>query len=89
MYIKRLVIDALKPREVSIMDLSKSICELDGVEEVSVIVTEVDVKTETVKIMISGNDIDFDKMMDAISDSGVSVRSIDEVSLSRIRPSSS
>jgi len=88
-YIKRLVIDALKPREVSIMDLSKSICELDGVEEVSVIVTEVDVKTETVKIMISGNDIDFDKMMDAISDSGVSVRSIDEVSLSRIRPSSS
>ena len=89
MYIKRLVIDALKPREVSIMDLSKSICELDGVEEVSVIVTEVDVKTETVKIMISGNDIDFDKMMEAISDSGVSVRSIDEVSLSRIRPSSS
>jgi len=88
-YIKRLVIDALKPREVSIMDLSKSICELDGVEEVSVIVTEVDVKTETVKIMISGNDIDFDKMMEAISDSGVSVRSIDEVSLSRIRPSSS
>ncbi len=89
MYIKRLVIDALKPREVSIMDLSKSICELDGVEEVSVIVTEVDVKTETVKIMISGNDIDFDKMMEAISESGVSVRSIDEVSLSRIRPSSS
>lgn len=89
MYIKRLVIDALKPREVSIMDLSKSICELDGVEEVSVIVTEVDVKTETVKIMISGNDIDFDKMMEAISDSGVSVRSVDEVSLSRIRPSSS
>jgi len=88
-YIKRLVIDALKPREVSIMDLSKSICELDGVEEVSVIVTEVDVKTETVKIMISGNDIDFDKMMEAISESGVSVRSIDEVSLSRIRPSSS
>jgi len=88
-YIKRLVIDALKPREVSIMDLSKSICELDGVEEVSVIVTEVDVKTETVKIMISGNDIDFDKMMEAISDSGVSVRSVDEVSLSRIRPSSS
>lgn len=87
MYIKRLVIDALKPREVSIMDLSKSICGLEGVEEVSVVVTEVDVRTETIKIMVSGNDIDFEKMIDSITENGVSVRSIDEVSLSRFKPS--
>ncbi len=45
--IKRLLLDVLKPRESSIIELSKVICSINGIDEVEVIVSEVDSKTET------------------------------------------
>jgi len=50
--ITRLLVDALKPRETSILDLSQALCSVEGVEEVEAVVSEVDVKTETIKITI-------------------------------------
>ena len=75
----KLVLDALKPRELSIIELSKIISRIEGVSQVSVTVREVDAKTETIKIVIHGKDLDYDDIEEVLSESGIAVRSIDEV----------
>lgn len=77
--IRKLLIDALKPREVPITELSKAICAAKGVKEVDIVVTEVDAKTETVKITIIGSNIDFDEVVRIISQNSAAIRSIDQV----------
>ena len=81
--IRRITIDALKPREIEIIDLSKVLCDVDGVDEVDIAVTEVDVRTETVKIVIKGKDVDFDEVSKIMEKYGVVMRSIDEVSVKK------
>ena len=83
--IRRLVLDSLKPRESSLLDLSKTLAEVDGIEEVDINVTEVDVKTETVKLIIRGTNIDYDRITKALDEYGVTLRSIDEISVHKKR----
>jgi hypothetical protein len=84
-YIKRLVIDSLKPRETTILDLSKALCGVDGVNEVDIMVTEVDVKTETIKLTARGTDIDYDGISNIMQENGATIRSVDEVYVSKGR----
>lgn len=84
--IKRLVVDSLKPREISIIDLSQSICKVEGVEEVDITVIEVDAKTETIKLIIRGANINYDHLTEVMSDHSVAVRSVDEINVSRSKP---
>ena len=44
-------------------------------------VLEVDEKTETLQVAIDGDDLDFDRISETISESGASLHSIDEVSV--------
>ncbi len=83
--VRRILIDALKPHEISIVDLSKRLCEIDGVDGVDVMVTEVDAETETVKISIVGPDIDYEAVRQAMDEYGLAIRSIDEVSVAKTR----
>jgi hypothetical protein len=79
------VIDGLKPREITIVSLSKMLCSVSGVEEVSIVVTEVDTKTETVKLTITGSNIDYDSVVKAMSENSTVIRSIDEVTAAKIK----
>ncbi len=81
--IRKLLIDALKPREIPITELSKAICSARGVDEVDIIVTEVDARTETVKITITGTDIDFDEISKIITENSAAIRSVDQVTVSK------
>lgn len=81
--IKRLVLDSLKPRETSIIELSQALCSVDGVDEVDITVTEVDVKTETIKLVVRGTNINYDEISKVMAEHGAIVRSIDEISVSR------
>ncbi|MHC1600987.1 MAG: DUF211 domain-containing protein [Candidatus Nezhaarchaeales archaeon] len=83
--IKKLLIDALKPREIPITELSKAICSARGVDEVDIVVTEVDARTETVKITITGSDIDFDEISKIITENSAAIRSVDQVTVSKAR----
>jgi len=83
--LKRIVIDGLKPREITIVSLSKMLCSVSGVEEVSIVVTEVDTKTETVKLTITGSNIDHDSVVKAMSENSTVIRSIDEVTAAKIK----
>ncbi|MBU4075380.1 MAG: DUF211 domain-containing protein, partial [Euryarchaeota archaeon] len=78
--IKRLLLDVLKPRESSIIELSKVICSINGIDEVEVIVSEVDSKTETLKVTIKGSQIDYGEVMKVIDKHGVSIKGVDEIS---------
>jgi len=77
--IKRLLLDVLKPREISTVEISKKICEIDGISSVTVVVTEVDARTETLKVTIRGDDVCYERVASALQEGGCVVRSVDEV----------
>jgi len=81
--LRRLVVDSLKPRESSIVDLSRTLCEVNGVEEIDINVIEVDAKTETIKLTIRGTNIDYDGIGKSLNDHGATIRSIDEISMGK------
>ena len=83
--IRRIMVDSLIPREISIIDLSRVICSVSGVEEVDITVTEVDVKTETIRLTIRGPNISFEDLSKIMSEHGVTIRSIDEINVTRLK----
>lgn len=82
--INRMVIDSLKPRETTILDLSTALCNIEGVDEVDITVTEVDVKTETIKITLRGSNINYEKVTYIMQHDGATIRSVDEVNVSKL-----
>ena len=84
--VRRLVLDVLKPHHPSVLELGKLLAGQAGLQ-VKLTVLEMDDKTETLQIEITGADIDFDRLHDAINAFGASLHSIDEVEVdSRPRP---
>ncbi|HUL62320.1 MAG TPA: DUF211 domain-containing protein [Methanocella sp.] len=77
--IKRLVLDVLKPHKPSILDLARRISKLPDITGVNLGILEVDTETETIKITVEGNDIDFDALESVIEDMGAVIHSVDEV----------
>ncbi|MCD5409850.1 MAG: DUF211 domain-containing protein [Methanocellales archaeon] len=77
--IQRLVLDVLKPHQPSMMDLAKSMCEVEGVTGVNLSLYEVDQKTENIKITIKGIDINYSTIKSTIENQGAVIHSIDEV----------
>ncbi len=76
--VKRLVLDILKPHSPNVLEFSRRLAE-QGELRISLMVLEMDDKTETLQVVVEGQDIDFDRIQQAISDSGASLHSIDEV----------
>ena len=77
--IRRVVLDALKPYEPSIIELAQQISELEGIEAVNISIYEIDRKVENAKITIEGGDISYETVNALITDLGGAVHSIDEV----------
>jgi len=77
--IRRLVLDTLKPLEVSIVDMAKQLSELNGVGAVNISIVEIDLKVENAKVTIEGEDINPKEVTQYLKDQGVSIHSIDEV----------
>jgi hypothetical protein len=78
--IRRLVLDVLKPiRGTSIVDLAERISKLDGVEGVNISVTDMDVETMGLMIIIEGTSLNFDDIRKMLEEEGCAIHSIDEV----------
>jgi len=77
--IRRVVLDTLKPLELSIVDLARDLSELDGVQAVNISIVEIDHKVENAKITIEGDDINTKIVTKLIEDQGGSIHSMDEV----------
>lgn len=78
--VKRLVLDVLKPHTPNVLDFSRQLAE-QGRHNVKIFVLEMDDKTETLQLVIEGEDIDFEGIQQAINENGASLHSIDEVEI--------
>lgn len=77
--IKRIVLDVLKPHNPNALDFTTAIAEKMPGCRIKLTVAAMDEKTETVLLMIEGEQVPFSAITEAISSLGGSIHSIDEV----------
>ncbi len=77
--VKRLVLDVLKPHQPNALEFSRAIAGVGANYHVHLTVLEVDENTETLRMVVEANAIDFDAVQSAITSMGGSLHSIDEV----------
>jgi len=78
-YVKKIVLDVLKPHQPNALDFSQSIAKVGSDYRVHLIVLEMDENTETIQMEVTGEAIDFEAVQAAIKNLGGSLHSIDEV----------
>ncbi len=78
-YVKRIVLDVLKPHQPNALEFSQTIAKVGIDYCVHLVVLEMDENTETIQIEVTGEAIDFEAIQAAIKDLGGSLHSIDEV----------
>ncbi len=78
--IRRIVLDVLKPHNPPIVDLAKKIAALKGVQGVNCTIEEVDQETESLCVVIEGDSVDYEKIVEAIGQVGAVIHSVDSVS---------
>ncbi|MCX6778252.1 MAG: DUF211 domain-containing protein [Candidatus Micrarchaeota archaeon] len=76
--LRKIVLDVLKPSEPSVIEISRKLSEVEGVDGVELDVQEVDRKVETVKVTIEGTNMKFDKINAVLEKYGAVVHSIDK-----------
>ena len=84
-FVKRLVLDVLKPHQPNALEFSRVIAEVGADYRVRLTVLEVDEKTETLQITVEASAIDFDAVISAITRMGGSLHSVDEVEVQNHR----
>ena len=77
--IKRIILDVLKPHTPSILEIANRISDLEGISGVNVTLEEVDAETDSIKITIEGNNIQYDLVKKEIMECGAVIHSIDGV----------
>lgn len=84
--VKRLKLDVLKPHQPNALEFAIAIASLGTGYHVVLQVEEVDEKTESTVVTISGDDLDYPTIESTIKDLGGSVHSIDEVEVTGVEP---
>lgn len=79
--IKLIILDVLKPHKPEIMELGKEVTECMKNISVNARVVEIDEKTESIQLIMKGDDINFVKVKETIEKMGASIHSVDEVSM--------
>jgi len=77
--IRRLVLDVLKPHNPNVIELSEALSRLEGVEGVNIIIYEIDQEVENAKIIIGGNNINFEIVEKKLEEMGATIHSVDQV----------
>ena len=78
--IKRIILDVLKPHSPSILEVADRLGDLEGVSGVNISLEEVDAETDSIKITIEGNSINYETVERVLLECGASIHSIDGVS---------
>lgn len=76
--IRRLVLDALKPHEPTIIEWASQLSELEGTSAVNISIYEIDRQVENAKIIIEGENISYQLSLALIEELGGTVHSIDQ-----------
>ncbi|NJN46502.1 MAG: DUF211 domain-containing protein, partial [Candidatus Competibacteraceae bacterium] len=78
-YIKRLVLDILKPHHPDALEFAKALAELGADYRVTLTTVEMDEQTQTLRVVVRGRDLALDRIQEVITTMGASLHSIDEV----------
>ncbi len=81
--VKILVLDVLKPHKPNILEFGRRICDEKSVENANISVYAVDEKTESVKMVLEGGNINFDRIAELIENYGGVIHSMDKVVLGK------
>jgi len=76
---RKVVLDVLKPHQPNAVDFATALADLSPDYKVRITVVEVDEKTESIIVVLEGENIEFDPVIELIKKLGASVHSIDEV----------
>ena len=76
---QKIVLDVLKPHQPNAVDFATALADLSPDYKVRITVVEVDEKTESIIVVLEGENIEFDSVTELIKKLGASVHSIDEV----------
>lgn len=77
--IKRLVLDVLKPHKPSLIEMSRRLSTLKGIDGVSCTLDEVDQDTESVLVTIEGSSVNYESVEDTLRELGAVIHSVDLV----------
>ncbi len=77
--VRRLVLDVLKLHDPSLVSFAITLERIDTVSAVNCTLVEIDAKTENLKVVIEGTNIDYSLIAKAINDLHGSIHSIDQV----------
>ena len=73
----------LKPHKPSVIDLSRKLTAIKGVDGVNCVLEEVDQDTESVTLTLEGTGVDFERVEAALREVGAVIHSIDEVAIGK------
>lgn len=80
MNLKKIVLDVVKGlNKPSLMELADVIVKIKGVGDVKISVSETDMEVMSLTVVIDGEEIEFDQLIEGVEESGCAIRSIDEV----------
>ncbi len=77
--VKRIVLDVLKPHKPNALEFASQLADLGDGYQVNLVVQELDDKTQSLMLSITGDMLNFDAINRHIETMGGSVHSIDEV----------
>ena len=77
--IRYLVLDVLKPHDPPLPEFASFLGELEGVTKVDVSLAEMDEKTESLKVVLQGSQLDFDELKEHMARYGAVIHSVDQV----------
>lgn len=77
--LRRVELDVMKPSDPSIVDVSKNLSALKSVENVDVMVMDVERKVEKLRIILEGENLDFDDVRVCLESMGAVIHAVDRV----------
>ena len=83
--IRRLILDCLKPHQPPIYLIATEVSKVSSVTHVEIDSVEVDSETESLKVTIEGQNLNFEEIETRLNTIGVVVHSVDKVVASRMK----
>ncbi|MCS7102839.1 MAG: DUF211 domain-containing protein [Candidatus Korarchaeum sp.] len=80
-FIRKLVLDVVKPHDPDIIEIADAVSKLKGVKRVDIEVRDYDTNIERLKLVIEGDDLDEDDILELVRYYGGNVASIDGVTV--------
>ncbi len=77
--ITHIVLDVLKPHQPPLPAFASFLGEMEGVTRVDVSVVEMDEKTESLRIIVDGVDLDYEAIRSHMARQGAVTHSVDQV----------